>query len=93
MEAKTITLDDLRTDLGSEARVRCRLMLRKSEQDWKLQAMMADAPAAALLPFSYDYGNIAFIGGTIKGSRLASWLLRLKGGMGHFRFVIPKFAR
>lgn len=52
--------------------------------------MMADAPTASLPPFSYDYGHIAFMGRTIKGSRLASWLLRLKGRMGQFRFVIPK---
>ena len=86
----TITLHDLRSELGRQARVYCRLMLRKSEQGWKLQALMAHAPAASLPLFSYDYGHIAFIGGTIKGSRLASWLLKLKGGMGHFRFVIPK---
>src|SRR5260221_4310737 len=90
METRTISLHDFRSELGRQVRVYCRLMLRKSEQHWKLQAMMADAPAAFVPTFSYDYGRIAFIGGTIKGSRLASWIVRLKGGMSHFRFGIPK---
>lgn len=90
METGTIKLDDIRSDLDRQARVNCRLMLRKSEQNWKLQAMIADAPAVSSAAFSYDYGHIAFVGGTVKGSRLASWLLRRKGGIRHFHFVIPK---
>src|SRR6266404_4953918 len=89
METRTIKLHDFRSDLDRHARVYCRLMLRKSEQNWKLQAMMADAPAVSSAAFSYDYGDTAFVGGTIKGSRLASWLLRRKGGMRRFHFAIP----
>lgn len=51
---------------------------------------MVDIPAVSSSAFSYDYSHTAFVGGTVRGSRLASWLLRRKGGIGRFRFVIPK---
>ena len=86
----TNELHDLASRLKSEARVSCRLMLRKSDRHWKLQGMMVDAPAVASSEFSYDYDHTAFVGGTIKGSRLASWLLRGKAGFRNFHFAIPK---
>jgi hypothetical protein len=65
-------------------------MLRRSDGRWKLQAMMADLPSLRFSPFSYDYGHTAFVSGTLKGSRLASWLLRGKGTFRRYRFVISK---
>lgn len=85
-----ISLNDLAHELGALARVSYRFMLHKSDAAWMLQAMMIDAAAQAQAPFVHDYGHVAFVGGTAAGSRLSSWLLKLKGKVGDFRFVIPK---
>jgi hypothetical protein len=85
-----LSLDDLVRELGERPRVSYRLMLRKRDNAWTLQAMMVDAAARAHPPFVHDYGHVAFVGGIIVGSRVSSWLLKLKGQAGGFRFVIPK---
>ncbi len=51
---------------------------------------MVDVPALSRALFSYDYGHVAFLSGAIKGSRLASWLLRGKARFRKFHFVVPK---
>jgi Putative DNA-binding domain len=86
----TTTLSDLAEQLTLEERLTCRLMLRKSDRGWVLQAMMAETPGRSSPAFSYDYGHTAFVAGTLKGSRLASWLARNKAGFRGFPFLIPK---
>ena len=86
----TINLSDLAEQLTLEERLSCRLMLRKSDSGWILQAMMVETPGRSSSAFSYDYGHIAFVAGTLKGSRFASWLLRNKASFRGFHFLIPK---
>jgi hypothetical protein len=86
----TINLRDLANGLTSEPRVSCRMLLRKSNSVVKLRAMMVDVPAVSKVSFSYDYGHVVFLGGAIKGSRIASWLLRRKGSFRKLRFEVPK---
>jgi hypothetical protein len=52
--------------------------------------MMVDAAAQPHRSFVYDYGHVAFAGGMNAGSRVSSWLRKLKGRAGDFNFVIPK---
>jgi hypothetical protein len=85
-----IRLDDLAQELDRRSRISYRLMLRKSDGGWTLQAMMVDASAHPQLTFTHDYGHVAFLGGATTGARVSSWLLKLKGRLGGFRFVIPK---
>lgn len=85
-----ISIKDLAQELGARSRVSYRLMLRKSDEVWTLQAMMIDASAQPHPTFSYNYGHVAFIGGATAGSRASAWLLNQKGSVGAFRFVIPK---
>jgi hypothetical protein len=85
-----LSLDDLVRELVERPRVSYRLMLRKRDNVWTLQAMMVDAAAWAHPPFVHDYGHVAFVGGVTAGSRVSSWLLKLKGRAGGFSFVIPK---
>lgn len=85
-----ISLNDLAQEIGARTRVSYRLMLRRSDDRWTLQAMMVDAASVSHPPFVYDYGYVAFVGGMTAGSRVSSWLLKLKGRAGGFSFVIPK---
>jgi Putative DNA-binding domain len=85
-----ITLSDLAEELGERSRVSYRLMLRRSDKTWTLQAMMVDAAGQAHPSFVYDYGHVAFLSGTTTGSRVSKWLLKLKGKVGDFKFVVPK---
>ena len=86
----TINLNDLAKQLTLEERLSCRLMLRKSDRGWILQAMMVETPRRSFYAFSYDYGHTAFVAGTLEGSRLASWLVHNKAGFRGFHFLIPK---
>lgn len=90
MARDEISLNELAVELDSRTRVGYRLMLRRSSATWTLKAMMADAGAVTTLPFNYNYGDVAFIGGTTGGSRVSSWLRKLKGKANNFRFDIPK---
>ncbi len=90
MASGELSLNDLAQEIEKRTRVSYRLMLRKSDGGWMLQAMMVDATAHSHPPFVYDYGYVAFVGGMTAGSRVASWLLKLKGRAGGFRFTIPK---
>lgn len=85
-----ITLNDLAKELRERQRVSYRLMLRRSDDTWTLQAMMVDAAALKHEAFVYDYGHVAFLSAMTTGSRVSSWLLKLKGRVSDFRFVIPK---
>jgi hypothetical protein len=85
-----ITLSDLAEELAERKRISYRLMLRRSDETWALQAMMVDAAGQAHPAFVYDYGHVAFLSGTTAGSRVSSWLQKLKGKVGDFKFVIPK---
>lgn len=90
MPRDEINISDLARELAERRRVSYRLMLRRSDDTWTLQAMMVDAAAKAHPPLVYDYGHVAFVGGTTAGSRISSWLKKLKGKVGNFSFVIPK---
>lgn len=85
-----LSLIQLANDLESRTRVSYRLMLRKADDKWTLQAMIADAGTEAPSKYIYDYGRVAFIGGVTRGVRVSSWLLKLKGKAGNFSFLIPK---
>lgn len=85
-----ISLNDLAQEIGERTRVSYRIMLRRSDDGWTLQAMMVDAASLSHQPFVYDYGYVAFVGGMTAGSRVSSWLLKLKGRAGGFGFAIPK---
>ena len=67
-----------------------RLMLRREEVGWTLQAMMLDTHLNSRTRFVYDYGYVAFVGRTGKGSRVASWLKNRKGRVASFKFAIPQ---
>lgn len=90
MARDNISVGDLARELAARPRVSYRLMLRYAEGRRVLQAMMVDAPAQPQASFVHDYGHVAFVGGAVAGSRVSSWLLRLKGRAGGFGFVIPK---
>jgi hypothetical protein len=40
--------------------------------------------------FVYDYGEVAFIGTSGNGTRLATWLTKLRGQTAGFKFTVPK---
>lgn len=90
MARDNISLKDLAEELGICPHVSYRLMLRRSDDAWTLQAMMVDASAQEHPTFVHNYGHVAFVGGATTGSRVSSWLLKLKGRAKHFSFVIPK---
>lgn len=90
MARDEISLNDLAQELGERARVSYRLMLRRTDNTWTLQAMMVDAATQAHTAFVYDYGPVAFVSGATSGSRVSTWLRKLKGKVGDFKFVIPK---
>ena len=90
MARDDISLQDLEDEVGAQSRVSYRLMLRRSDDDLVLQAMMVDASAQAHSSFVHDYGHVAFVGGATAGPRVSTWLRKLKGRVVDFSFMIPK---
>jgi hypothetical protein len=85
-----IKLNDLAEELKAHQRVSYRLMLRKSEAAWVLQAMVVDTAREPHPVFVHDYGHVAFVSGMTRGARVAAWLLKRKGKAGTFSFTIPQ---
>lgn len=90
MDSTNIKIEELVSDIKQEPRLNYRLMLRRSDGKWLLRAMVADMHASSSARFVYDYGDVAFIGTFGKGSRLATWLTKLRGQAAGFQFVVPK---
>lgn len=91
MAKDNISMSELFAQLKAYDRVSYCLMLRRVEGNWILQAMMADTHANhRKARFVYDYGHVAFLGGTKRGAQVASWLKNLKGRVSNFKFTIPK---
>lgn len=90
MTKDNISMPELFAQLTTHDRVTYCLMLRRAESNWILQAMMTDTHAKRKAQFVYDYGHVAFLGGTKTGAQVASWLRNLKGRVSNFKFTIPK---
>jgi hypothetical protein len=63
-----INIEQFIVELEQQARLSYRLMLRRVDTTWTLQAMMADMDSKLESRFVYDYGEVAFIGGVGKGA-------------------------
>ena len=90
LENENISIAELISELETRTRVSYGLMLRVSDGAWTLQAMMSDTHLSSRARFVYNYGHVAFLGGTVNGVRLGSWLKNRKGRVAGFNFVIPQ---
>lgn len=90
MDRETIGIAELINELETRPRVSYGLMLRVRDGAWTLQAMMSDTHLNSRAGFVYNYGHVAFLGGTVNGVRLGSWLKNRKGRVAGLNFVIPE---
>jgi hypothetical protein len=83
-------IEELVHDIEQLPRLNYRLMLRRSDGKWLLQAMVADMHASASAPFVYNYGEVAFIGTFGNGTRPSDMANKKKGADSWFQIHSSK---
>jgi len=91
MENGQTTLTELSSEISGLDQVRFRVALVKTDTEWNLLAAVVDnLPDSGPLPWtSYDYGQVAFIAGALRGAEFVDWLNLRKGNADHYEFKIP----
>lgn len=91
MESGQSTLDQLSSDIKELDEVRFRLALINLDSEWHLLAAVVDNLPESGRPTwtSYDYGQVAFVAGALRGAEFVDWLNQDRGEAAKYQFLIP----
>ncbi len=87
------TITELSAKLAKIETVSYRMVLQKKDEQWALSILIIDVFFARIqedIPhYSYNYGEVAFVAGTISGAEVSKWFLQESGNVDGYAFPLP----